>query len=120
MTAVAIRYRIVKTPVVFFRSVWKISMQFAVMDSNTEIQDVSAANAARTKNSKPMILPAAPIQSNTFGRDMNISPGPADMPSTPKKTNTAGMIIAPARRATPVSMISIKEMDFPRFTSRFT
>lgn len=71
---------------VFLRSVWKISMQFAVMDSRTEMQEVSAANAARMKNSRPTIRPAAPMRKNTRGKEMNIRPVPADIPSTPKNT----------------------------------
>ena len=37
------------------------------------------------KNTIPTNTPAAPIALNTFGRDTNISPGPADIPSVPIK-----------------------------------
>ena len=90
------------------------------MDSRTEMQDVSAANAASVKKRIPIILPANPMQKNTFGRDTNMSPGPADMPSSPENTNTAGMIITPARKATPVSISSICDTDLFRSTSFFT
>ena len=43
----------------------------------------------------------------TFGRETNIRPGPADMPSVPMKVKTAGTIIKPASSATIVSKISI-------------
>ena len=95
-------------------------MQFAVMDSSTEMQEVRAAKAARRKNSSPTILPGKPMRENTLGREMNIRPGPADMPSTPENTYTAGMIITPASRATPVSITSIMDTDFPKSTSGFT
>ena len=95
-------------------------MQFAVIDSNTEIQEVNAANPASTKNKIPMNLPIFPMLKNTFGRDTNISPGPADIPSSPEKTNTAGMIITPAKNATPVSINSIWDTALFRSTSFFT
>ena len=47
------------------------------------------------------------MAANTLGREMNIKLGPALIPSVPEKTKTAGMIMAPAKRATPVSKISI-------------
>ena len=48
--------------VTFLRSAWNNSMQFAVIDSNTEIQDVNAANAVSMKNINPMSLPASPME----------------------------------------------------------
>ena len=47
------------------------------------------------------------LAAKTFGRETNIRLGPAPIPSVPENTNTAGMIMAPARNATPVSKISI-------------
>ena len=41
----------VSTSTVFFRPVWKISMQLAVMDSSTEMQEVSVAKIVVTKKS---------------------------------------------------------------------
>lgn len=87
--------------------VWKISMQLAVMVSNTETQLVSAAKAAMTKKASPTILPRVGIEAKTLGREMNIRLGPAFMPSTPSKTKIEGIIIMPASRATPVSKNSI-------------
>ena len=52
-------------------------------------------------------MPAFPMAAKTFGRETNIRLGPAPIPSVPENTNTAGMIMAPARNATPVSKISI-------------
>ena len=82
-------------------------MQFAVIDSSTEIQEDNVAKIAVTKNRIPTKVPAFPIAENTFGREINIRLGPAPIPSVPEKTYTAGMIMAPARKATPVSKISI-------------
>ena len=82
-------------------------MQFAVIDSSTEIQEDKVAKIAVTKNSIPTKVPAFPIAENTFGREINIRLGPAPIPSVPENTYTAGMIMAPARKATPVSKISI-------------
>ena len=44
------------------RPVWKISMQLAVMDSSTEMQEVSVAKIAVTKNSEPTTTPAAVLR----------------------------------------------------------
>ena len=82
-------------------------MQFAVIDSSTEIQEDKVAKIAVTKNRIPTKVPAFPIAENTFGREINIRLGPAPIPSVPENTYTAGMIMAPARKATPVSKISI-------------
>ena len=81
-------------------------MQFAVIDSSTEIQEDKVAKIAVTKNRIPTKVPAFPIAENTFGREINIRLGPAPIPSVPENTYTAGMIMAPARKATPVSKIS--------------
>lgn len=43
----------------FLRSQWKISTQLAVIDSSTEMQEVSVAKIAVTKNSAPTTTPAA-------------------------------------------------------------
>ena len=82
-------------------------MQLAVMDSSTEMQEVRVAKMAVTKNRMPTNTPALPMALNTLGSETNIRLGPVLMPSVPEKTYTAGMIMAPASRATPVSKISI-------------
>ena len=95
-------------------------MQFATMDSNTEMQDDSVAKIAVTKKRIPTKMPALPMAANTFGNETNIRLGPAPMPSVPENTYTAGMIIAPARNATPVSKISIWLTALFKLTSGFT
>lgn len=45
----------------FLRSQWKISTQLAVIDSSTEMQEVSVAKIAVTKNSAPTTTPALSI-----------------------------------------------------------
>ena len=50
---------------------------------------------------------------------MNIRLGPAFMPSTPSKTKIEGMIIIPARSATPVSKNSIWWIEVLMSTSFF-
>ena len=72
-----------------------------------DIQEVSAANTTITKKSIPTNLPVPPIAAKTLGSEMNIRLGPEPIPSIPKNTKTAGIIIIPAMRATPVSNISI-------------
>lgn len=44
------------------RSQWKISTQLAVIDSSTEMQEVSVAKIAVTKNSAPTTTPAAVLR----------------------------------------------------------
>ena len=79
----------------------------AAMFDEEEMQEVSVAKMAVTKNRMPTKVPALPIAANTLGSETNIRLGPALMPSVPENTYTAGMIMAPASRATPVSKISI-------------
>ena len=74
------------TRTVFLRLVWKISMQLAVMDSRTEIQEDSVAKIAVTKNRMPTAVPALPIAAKTLGSETNIRLGPAPMPSVPENT----------------------------------
>ena len=90
------------------------------MASSTEMQEVRVAKMALTKNRTPTTVPAKPMASKTLGREMNIRLGPAPMPSVPENTYTAGTIIAPASRATPVSKNSIWLMERFRSTSGFT
>ena len=85
--------------------------------SMIDIQLVSAANSTMMKKTAPSISPATPIWSKILGIATNISPGPAAMPSLPRKTYTAGMIITPARKATTVSKISIWLTDLIRLSS---
>ena len=68
-------------------------MQFAVIDSSTDIQEDKVAKIAVTKNRTPTNIPALPIAENTFGKDTNIRLGPAPMPSVPENTYTEGMIM---------------------------
>ena len=75
-----------KTRTVFFRPVWKISIQFATMDSSTEMQEDNVAKIAVTKNRIPTNIPAFPIAENTFGKETNIRLGPAPIPSVPENT----------------------------------
>ena len=60
----------------------------------------------------------AGIVSNTFGSVTNIRLGPLPSASgvPPENVNTAGIIISPAKSATPVSKISIRVMDLPRLS----
>ena len=73
-----------------------------------EMADVSAAKSTSRKKTAPTNCPIGMLL-NTFGSVMNISPGPALSAelSPPEKANTAGTIISPARKAIPVSKISI-------------
>ena len=95
-------------------------MQLATRVSITETQEVSAANPIIRKKAIATGCPRAPIASNTLGNEMKIRLGPEAMPSVPRNTNTAGMIIIPARKATPVSKISIWFVALFRLTSFFT
>ena len=95
-------------------------MQFATSVSITDTHEVSAAKPSIKKNAIPTKRPAAPIEANTFGSERNVRLGPEVIPSVPRKTNTAGMIIRPDKKATPVSKISIWLMDLLKFTSSFT
>ena len=95
-------------------------MQLATRVSMMEMQEVSAAKATMMKNTRPIREPARPMASNTLGRDTNIRLGPEAIPSVPENTNTAGMIIIPAKKATPVSKNSIWLKERLRSTSFFT
>ena len=90
------------------------------MDSSTEMHEVRVAKIAATKNRIPINTPAFPIAAKTFGREINIKLGPALIPSVPENTYTAGMIMAPASKATPVSKISIWLTARFKSTSGFT
>ena len=96
-------------------------MKLDTTASKIEIALVIAANNTMAKNKAPITFPTAPICAKTLGRETNIRLGPdASIPSRPIKENTAGIIITPAKIATPVSKISIWLMDFTRFASSFT
>lgn len=120
MTAAAAANRTAMIRLIWRRDLWNSSMQLATSVSMMEIQEVRAANATMMKKTRPISAPARPIALNTFGRDTNIRLGPEAMPSVPENTNTAGMIISPARNATPVSKNSIWLKERFRFTSFFT
>lgn len=71
-----------------WREAWKSSMQFAASVSMIDTQEVSAAKATMTKKTRPMAVPAFPMEANTLGRDTNIRLGPDAIPSVPEKTQT--------------------------------
>lgn len=99
---------------------WNLSWKIDTIVSIREIADVSAAKNTITKNRHP-IKPPSFILSNTFGRVINIRPGPAFKVevSPPENTNTAGMIIRPAKKAIAVSKISICLTELSRLLSFF-
>ena len=103
----------------FLRLHLNLSIIEDVIASRIDTAEVRAANITITKKIRPMNSPNLPRELNTFGSVMNISPGPADIPSFPENANTAGIIIIPARSAIPVSKISIWFTDLLRFTSFF-
>ena len=77
---------------------------------------MTAAKNTRIKNTVPRTVPNG-ILANTFGSVMNISPAPAFNAdsSPPEKMNTDGTIINPAKKANPVSKISIWRTEPSRF-----
>ena len=95
-----------------------LSIRIETMVSISEMEEVSAANSTRKKNRPPMNCPPG-IDRKTFGRVMNIRPAPAPMAdsSPPENTNTAGIIIRPARNAISVSKNSICRTDDSRLVS---
>ena len=82
-------------------------MQFATNVSITDTQEVSAANPIIKKNAIAAGRPNTPMELKTLGNEIKIRLGPEAIPSFPRNTKTAGMIIIPARNATPVSNSSI-------------
>ena len=88
------------------------------MVSIREMEDVSAAKITSRKKAAPTAFPKCMV-SNTFGRITNIRLGPlcSIFGSPPEKTNTAGMIISPARNAIAVSKISICRTELSRLVS---
>ena len=82
-------------------------MMLDTIASMTDTAEVTAAKITIKKKRIPTTGPAFPMAAKTLGRETNIKPGPALIPSFPIKVNTAGTIIKPARRATTVSKISI-------------
>lgn len=80
------------------------------------MEEVTAAKNTRIKNTVPSTVPRGML-ANTFGRVMNISPAPAFKAdsSPPEKINTDGTIINPAKKANPVSKISICRTELSRF-----
>ena len=95
-------------------------MQLATSVSMTDTQLVSAAKPRARKNTMPTMRPTPPMEANTRGRLMKVRLGLLAMPSTPRNTYTEGMIMMPARKATPVSKISIWPLALFRSTSSFT
>ncbi len=80
-------------------------MQFAVIDSSTEIQeDKVAKNSSYEKqDSYEGTIEAFPIAENTFWQGNKHQAWSGTHSLSAGKTYTAGMIMAPARKATPVS-----------------
>ena len=95
--------------------IWNLSIRTATNVSSKEIDDVSAANSTRIKKTAPMALLKA-ILLKTFGSITNIREGPfANIEESPlENTKTAGTIIKPARKATPVSKHSTCVTDFSK------
>ena len=88
------------------RAVLSVDEQLKVITSGT--MQVVPMDELKKKLEKGMtILPKNPMDSNTLGKVINIRLGPEDIPSVPRKTKTAGIIIIPARKAIAVSKISI-------------
>ena len=96
-----------------------LSFTLVTMASRMETALVRAANNTMRKNTMPITMPNTPRLSKTFGRAININPGPAFMPSVPIKTYTTGIIMSPARIAIRVSKISMRSTACPRFTVFF-
>lgn len=85
-----------------------LSIKKDTIVSISEMEDVSDAKNTSKKNNAPITVPIF-IVANTLGSAMNISPGPAPSAagSPPENANTDGIIMRPARKAIPVSKISI-------------
>ena len=103
----------------FLRLHLNLSIILDVIASKIETAEVNAAKRTITKKINPIKSPNFPSELKTFGNVMNISPGPADIPSVPENAKTAGIIIIPAKTAIPVSKISMWFTDFTRFSSFF-
>ena len=90
------------------RGQWKKSIRLETTASIREIAEVTAAKNTRIKKIEPNMFPRG-ILLNTFGKVINISPGPAFSleVSPPENAKTAGTIMSPAKNAIPVSKISI-------------
>ena len=85
-----------------------LSITTETIVSIREIAEVRAAKRTIIKKIVP-ITPPPGIELKILGNVMNISPGPlpSALSSPPENANTAGTIIRPARKAIPVSKISI-------------
>ena len=96
------------------RSSFRRSQTEATHASKSEIAEVAAAKSTSTKKVSPSHGPVAPSVANTFGRVMNMSPGPAfiasftGVPVFTANMYTTGMIIRPATTAMKVSNISMR------------
>ena len=66
----------------FFRFHLRRSQKLDTTASSKEIELVSAAKMTIRKKIDPITLPAF-MEAKIFGREINIRPGPADMPSFP-------------------------------------
>ena len=87
----------------FLRSQWKISTQLAVIDSSTEMQEVSVAKIAVMKNSAPTTTPAA-----VFCREIGEAPEIPDADCAPgSREHEAGL---------PGKMIRFLVHDVQRFS----
>ena len=97
------------------RFIWNLSISTATSVSSSEMEEVSAASNTKIKNTAAIMLENAMLL-NTLGSITNIKDGPfASIEESPlENINTAGTIISPARKATPVSKISTCVTDFSR------
>ena len=89
----------------FFRSQPKVSMQMAMMFSNTASTVEKLANTMKRKNSVPQNRPP-PMFTNTWGRVIKIREGP--WPGSTPKVKQAGKMMVPAIRATKVSRAQMR------------
>ena len=97
---------------------WNRSSTMETTVSIKEMEDVIAASTTNKKNTAPTICPPN-ISLKTFGSVINIRLGPAfkAFSSPPEKTNTAGTIISPDRKATKVSNTSIWRTELSMLSS---
>ena len=94
-----------QTTVAFFRDQPKLSMQLAMMFSNTARTVVKLAKVMNRKNSAPHTRPPA-MWRNTRGSVMKIRDGP--LPASTPKEKQAGKMIMPDMKATKVSRAQMR------------
>ena len=97
--------KIPQTMVAFFRDQPKLSMQLAIMFSNTASTVVKLAKVRNRKNRAPHSRPPVML-TNTRGRVIKIRDGP--WPGSRPKLKQAGKMIMPDIKATKVSRQQIR------------